>query len=473
MLRVVQNFRMQWVGALAALLVAATAGSTQGAIELPGIFTDGMVLQAGDAAPVWGTAEPGDKVTVRFAGQTRTARADDAGHWRVAFADLAPSETPRTLTVESGGETEQVEDVLVGVVWLCSGQSNMVWPVARIDKSQQAQAKEKERPALRMFTVKRNRATEPIDTIKGGWQPTTPGNVPGFSATAFFFGRALQRELDVPVGLIVSAWGGTPIRAWTSFSAQQQVPALNPALAARSKSGRHPHDPGALFNAMIHPLVGYGIDGFTWYQGESDTGTSKRAARYDTHLAVMINDWRQRWHDASLPFYFVQLPNYQTNRPGWSVMRQSMLSAHRYVPRTGMAVTLDIGQANNIHPKNKLDVGERLARWALYQRYDQRDLLPSGPLAKTATTRDGRVIVQFDYAQGLTLTKAQTRVFELAGPDGEFVAAKASVRGQTVTVAADAIDEPTFIRYAHQPNAKADLFNGAGLPASPFEMRIK
>jgi sialate O-acetylesterase len=462
---------MTWL--LACVGVALLAGVSQAAVELPRMFSDGMVLQRHKPAPIWGQAEPGAKVTAHFADQSRTTYANDAGQWRITFDGLEASAQARDLTVESGDAKKVIEDVLVGEVWVCSGQSNMVWPVRRINDEQRKIARETNSPSLRMFTVKRNRSTTPLDDVKGQWQPTTAKTVDGFSATAFFFGRALQRELDVPVGLITTAWGGTPIRAWTSRAAQQQVPALASELKPRNKKANSAHDAGILFNAMMHPWVGYGIRGFTWYQGESDTGNAEHAQLYDTQLATMINDWRTRWGDSELAFHFVQLPNFKTNRQGWAPMRHAMLSAHRYVPRTGMAITLDIGEADDIHPRNKLDVGERLARWARYQTYGQTQVVPSGPLPRQATRDGSQVVVAFDYAEGLMLKKPETGVFEVAGEDGQFVPARASIDNQTLLLHADAIDQPTAVRYAWQPNAQAALFNGEALPASPFEMHLQ
>jgi sialate O-acetylesterase len=321
-----------------------------------------------------------------------------------------------------------------------------------------------------MFTTQRQASDEPAGQIKGQWQPTTPTTAGNFSATAFFFGLKLHNELDVPVGLIVSAWGGTPIRAWISREAQQQVSALQPLLE-KPYSDRKSHHPTVLFNGMVHPWVGYGIRGFTWYQGESNAGSVESARRYKTQLQVMVRDWRNRWDDEALPFYFVQLPEYQPGGEGWAAMRQAMLEAHQSLERTGMAVTVGTADPSKIHPINKQPVGERLARWALKQTYGKA-LVASGPLVQSAKRKDQVVVVRFEHAgERLTLKSAPTGTFEVAGPDGRFVPAKATVAGKTL-VFASSVEKPEQVRYAWQANPKAALFNSAGLPASPFQIEV-
>jgi sialate O-acetylesterase len=450
------------------------AGVSQGAVKPANVFSDGMVLQRGKTVPIWGQAEPGTEVQVSFAGQRHTTEASAQGRWRVHFDPLKASDEPRAVTIKANGRTQQIKNVLVGEVWLCSGQSNMAWQVKGIKQSQQAIARE-DRPALRVLTVKGHASANPVEEVKGQWKPTTPETVGNFSAAAFFFGRRLQRTLDVPVGLIVSAWGGTPIRAWTGYDAQMQVRAIKQAVNGKPSDGK-PYKPASLYNGMIHPLRGYGLAGFTWYQGERNSKSVASGQLYERQLEVMIHAWRQRWGGQRLPFYFVQLPNYDTNRPGWVPIRESMLSAHRDTPATGIAVTLDIGEANNLHPKNKLDVGHRLAQWALRQTYGQR-LIPSGPLAWDAKQRGSAAVVHFEHGQGLELEEvpenANAKLFAVAGSEGQFHPATARVEGDTLVLEAKAVDKPVAARHAWQPNAHAVLYNQAGLPASPFKLKIK
>lgn len=483
-------------------------------VRLPGVFSDHMVLQSEAPLPVWGWAEPGEKVTVRLGEQIETATADAAGRWSLKLRPMNAG-GPRELKVEAHN-TVRVADVLLGEVWLCSGQSNMAMSVAasaHFDEERQAA----DYPPIRMFTVNRVAAQAPEENCDGDWKVCSPETVGGFSATAYFFGRRLHRQLGVPVGLINSSWGGTPVQAWTRLEDQQAVAKLEPMLAnwqeqiaafdaeaakqaheqqmaawekkvAEAKAaGRQPprkprppvnprfspHRPANLYNGMIAPLVPYALRGAIWYQGESNAGRYN-ASLYGLQLITMINNWRRVWNQGDFPFLWVQLPNYRSPQQqpvetsGWVIVQEQMLRTLA-VPNTGMAVTIDVGEADDIHPKNKQDVGKRLALWALGTTYG-KDLVYSGPLYRSASKHDGKTVVRFDHADGGLVAKGggPLRGFAIAGPDREFVWAEARIDGHTVVVSSPQVQEPAAVRYAWASNPQGNLCNQAGLPASPF-----
>ncbi|MFM8578230.1 MAG: sialate O-acetylesterase, partial [Planctomycetaceae bacterium] len=410
-------------------------------LELGTPFRDHMVLQRGKPIPVWGWAEPGDEVTVAFAEQRRVAMAAMDGAWTVRLEPLSASKTPASLTVTSrGGGTITVTDVLVGEVWLGSGQSNMRMQVARADDYEREKS-DADLPLVRMFTEESPGASTPQDRGLGTWSVCTPGSVGAFSATLFFFGREIHRALDVPVGLIHSSVGGTPIEAWIGADAQRRSPELAAAVAAIDADGealssptavanhgtameqwrenaaaarragrappRRPKDPidslnrrrlGCLFNGKIAPLVPFAIRGVVWYQGEANAQNG-RAEHYRHQLPLLVSDWRERWGE-ELPFAWVQLPNFGRGGEGWMVVREAMLEGLR-LPRTGMAITVDIGDPKDIHPRNKQDVGRRLAAWALADVYEQDVPARSGPLPAGSEVRGSDVVCRFSEDRGL------------------------------------------------------------------------
>jgi len=500
--------------AAVSLTIALAACVAPADVRLPAVFGDHMVLQRDTAVPVWGWAEAGEKVTVTLGGQTKTATADRDGKWSVRLGALKAG-GPHTLKVE-GKTALEVSDVLVGEVWLCSGQSNMAMSVRGCNNYEAEQAAAK-LPKIRMMTVARTAAESPQSDCKGTWAVCSPETVGGFSATAYFFGRELHKRLDVPVGLINSSWGGTPVQSWTALADQKaekklkdlldgwerRIAAYDPQkaqanyekqLAAwreRAKkakaAGRRPprrprkasdqrlspHRPANLYNAMIVPLAPYAIRGAIWYQGESNAGRYN-ASLYGMQLAMMIRNWRRLWGQGDFPFEWVQLPNFQAAQKqpvettGWVIVQEEMLKTLK-VPNTGMAVTIDIGEARNIHPKNKQDVGKRLALWALAKTYG-KDVVASGPLYKSMTRRGGEIVVTFDYVDGGLVAKGGGKLkgFAIAGADKEFVWADAKIDGQSVVVSSPKVKAPAAVRYAWATNPDCNLYNKAQLPASPF-----
>jgi sialate O-acetylesterase len=455
----------------ASLAIAASAAPARAQAQLASPFGDHMVLQRGRPLPIWGTAAPGERVQVAFREASAETQADERGHWRV---ELPPQELgePATLKV-SATNTLELADVLVGEVWLCSGQSNMEWSVARCGDAEKEIA-EATRPTIRLYTVKRATSAEPQSALQGSWQVCAPETVKDFSATAYYFGRELSRHLGVPIGLLHSSWGGTPVEAWIAPQDLREEPGARALLAkweeriaADAKQGGSPHAPSRLYNAMIAPLVPFALRGAIWYQGESN---ASRAAEYRALFPRLLHSWRAAWGQGDFGFYFVQLANFRTNADPrmWAELREAQTLALS-LPATGMAVTIDIGNSTDIHPKNKQDVGKRLALWALAEEYG-RDLVRSGPLYRRATVRGSAVEIAFDHARGLATRDGEApRGFELAGSDRVYHPAEARLEGERVILSSSAVPRPVAARYAWKDDPlEANLQNGAGLPASPF-----
>lgn len=478
--------------------------SAQAAITLPAVFSDHMVLQSGKPVPVWGTADANAEVTVVIGSQKKTVKADASGQWSLKLDALIASAEPQTLTI--GDKT--INDVLVGEVWLGSGQSNMAMTVQSA-KDYAASQTAANVPLIRMFTEGSAAAAKAESQGKGSWVICSPETVGRFSATAYFFGRNVYDVIKQPVGLINSSVGGTPIESWISPDAQQASAELKPffealkqedaafdeakvkavydrqvakwaeavkqAKAEGKPAPRKPRDPietrkrkgnvGGLFNGKISPLIPYAIRGAIWYQGEANTNGPKPPF-YQAQLTLLAKDWRTRWND-EFPFAWVQLPNFTKPGEGWPIVREQMLNALSTIPNSGMAITLDIGEAKNIHPANKQEVGRRLAQWALGAVYHKDVADTSGPLIDKATVKGGALVLTFTHVKGLN-AKGDLTEFEIAGADGQWQAADAKIEGETVVVSCKAVAEPKQVRYAWKDNPVASLFNGAGIPASPF-----
>lgn len=657
---------------LATLLGLLTIAPALAEVRLPSMISDHMVVQRDIAFHVWGWADPGEALTVTFADHVEQTVADDQGRWRVSMPALEASAQPRTLTV-AGQNTIEITDVLVGEVWLASGQSNMAWTVARSDNAEQEIAISAN-DQIRMWTAQRTVATEAQTDVPGNWQVAGPQTTGGFSAVAYFFARDLQAKLGVPVGILHSSWGGTPVEAWTSRPKLESIDVASPILgrfadalenydqrkaeyqqqqrrfretrlgpantgydagfaqpdfddnqwdpfpvparwedkemhvdgvvwfrttvtipepwagqaltldlgpiddgdttyfnnqqightrpdtnqawrqprsyrvpAEQVKQGvatiavriidtagyggifgdpagiriypteagpdnainlagdwkhhiahqidprnavtsaprlpygpEHQHSPAGLYNGMIAPIVPYTLRGAIWYQGESN---ASRAEQYETLFPAMIADWRERWGQGEFPFLFVQLANYRAPADGptdtdWAHLRDAQLKTLREVPNTGMATIIDIGAANDIHPRNKQDVGSRLARWALHRTYELENVVPTGPIYRldTALVMDvegeKRFMMMF-HVPGSELSvkdDAALSGFTIAGEDGKFVPAQAEITlKDVVTVWSDQVPDPKYVRYAWKDNpVEANLVNEEGLPASPF-----
>ncbi|XHR28036.1 MAG: sialate O-acetylesterase [Chthoniobacteraceae bacterium] len=551
-------------GILAAAFVVAGSPFALADVSLPAIFGDHMVLQRDGAVPVWGHADPGEKVTVSAAGASASATAGPDGKWSVRLKNLPPSATPVEVTVQ-GKNKLTFSDVLVGDVWVCSGQSNMAFGI-REDASSKAEIAQANFPQIRFFYVPRAVAPQPAADIKaapagstqGSWQVCTPESLSklGFSAVGYYFGKDIHQATKQPVGLIESAWGGTVAQAWTSLETLKKTPGLeNLATAAQKFSenfqtnleaygpalekykvdlaqwkeankealeayktalaqwqtdakqavaegkpaapkptpvsepkapvspDQSPNNPTGLYNGMIAPIVPYGIKGAIWYQGESN---ASQAVVYRTLFPAMIADWRGHWAQGDFPFLFVQLANYMARKPepgdsSWALLREAQLKTLS-VPNTGMAVIIDLGEGSDIHPKDKWDVGARLALAGRHVAYGEK-LAYSGPIYKALKVEGNQARLTFDHTDGgLTIgvppehfhpgeprtAAPELQGFAIAGADNKFVWAKAKIDGDTVVVSAEGVTAPVAVRYAWADNPEANLYNKAGLPASPF-----
>jgi len=498
----------------AMIAMIATASSAGAEVKLPTLFSSNMVLQQGKKAAVWGTADPGEQVTVTLGDQKATGTADSEGRWKVELGALKAG-GPWEMTV-AAQNTITLHNVAVGEVWVCSGQSNMEMAVGSsarawggvLNADQEAAAGNY--PLIRHFTVKKAVAGQPQKDVEGQWVVASPETVPEFSAVGYFFGRELHKALGVPVGLIDSSWGGTPAEAWTSTPALEAVPELKPLLddwsqkvaaypraleqfqqelnpweqAAEKAEGegkpappapKMPPDPrsnswraAGLFNGMIAPLTPYAIAGAIWYQGESN---ADRANQYRKLFPTMIQDWRHAWGEGDFPFLFVQLANFIQGgvKTAWAELREAQ-SMTLSLPKTGMAVTIDIGDPYNIHPKNKQEVGRRLALAGEALAYG-RKVVYSGPLYESMSVEGPSVRLRFKHVGGGLVAKGgPLKGFEIAGEDRKFVAAEAKISGDTVVVRSvgGRVPHPAAVRYAWADNPECSLYNKAGLPASPF-----
>lgn len=469
------------------------------------LFSDHAVLQSGMTVPVWGSAAPGEKVTVTFNGQKASATADAAGKWTVNLGKMTPG-GPYVMTI-AGTNIVTANDVLVGEDWIGSGQSNMAFTVSKKVasfagmKDEDAEIAAANYPQLRVFMAKPVKAYDPQTEIDGDWKIATPENAPAFSAVGYLFGRDLNQALKVPVGIVVVAYGASTAESWVSRpvlfadprtkamvdrfdtldafykehpgATTDQAPGAPQTLNARaSKPGplkdpvQDQHQPTVLYNGMVRPIVHFAMRGVIWYQGESIVGGKEGLALYPHVMETLVNDWRAEWGEGPFPFYCVQLPPLKnsSNNP---LVREGQ-SKLLLLPNTGMAVTLDVGDPTNVHPKDKEPVGDRLSRIALAKVYG-RKIEFTGPVYTGVKVRGSDLVLSFSHAEGLAGKDGPLQWFQIAGSDGNYVDATATVQGQTVSVHSDQVAAPVSVRYAwdNYPQG-ANLVNGAGLPAAPF-----
>ncbi len=474
-------------------------------VTLPAVISDNMVLQKGKAN-VWGKAEPKEKVTIKLAGKTATATAGEDGAWS-AKLDVPKAGGPFEMTVE-GKNSITIKNVVVGEVWVASGQSNMEFTMGGV-KDAAKEVEEAKFPMIRMFTVTKKVADEPQSDCKGRWEVCAPEAVRGFSAVGYFFARDLNRKLKVPVGVIHTSWGGTPAESWTpkaTLEADEELKLINerwgkfaenfakakedaekklaqwkeqaakdkadgkpgkPAPRVPQSPDSNPNKPSGLYNGMIAPIVPYTVRGAIWYQGESNAG---RALEYRKLFPAMIQSWRKAW-GTDLPFGFVQLANFMARKPepadsAWAMLREAQTMTLK-LPKTGMAVIIDIGEEKDIHPKNKQDVGKRLALWAEANVYDQGETF-SGPMFSSMKVSGDKATITFKNSGGLVAKDGPLKGFAIAGEDMKFAWADAKIAGANVVVTNPSMPKPVAVRYAWADNPECNLYNKAGLPASPF-----
>jgi len=492
---------MKCARAFAVLFVLA-ASSARAEVILPSLLADHMVIQRGLPVHVWGSASEHESVTVTFRGETQSTTADLLGRWSL-YLSSGEAGGPFPMVIKASN-TIQLNDVLVGDVWVASGQSNMEFPMKEL-VNPDTEIAAAQYPKIRIFRVEHRPSDYPRSDVEAKtWVPCTPRNVAETSAVAYYFARDIYQKENVPTGLIETFWGGTPAESWTSLQSISADASLMPVFAERSKivdayesillrhaqeereyqkavekakaegqpiPGRKWHPdfaawaPAALFNGMIAPLTAFAIRGVIWYQGEANSGN--RAPLYAHLFQTMISDWRRAWDEGDFPFLFVQIANWNTEPDErWPEVRDAQRRALA-LRNTGMAVTIDIGDPADIHPKNKLDVGLRLARAARAIAYGE-ELEWSGPLYRQLTREDHALRVWFDHAVGLTAKGGPLVGFEVAAADGKYVAADAKIDGSSVMVSSPSVPEPVSVRYAWAPNPTCNLYNGEGLPAPPF-----
>lgn len=507
-----------WIACLLACLAFSPAYAD---VKLHGLFTDHMVLQQKTTVPIWGQADPDEKITVSMQGQKVTTQADSNGKWMAKLNNLEPG-GPFELTVE-GKNAVKLSDVLVGEVWICSGQSNMQWAVNQSKDAKDVVANSAN-PQIRLFQHKMVTSGKPLSEVQTNpawksWRLAGPDSVPGFSAVGYHFGKTLQKERHVPIGLIQTAWGGTPAEAWTSTEFLGKTPdvshyltninkavadfeqnkealtkkyeeqlnaykeeaarlkAENKKVPAAPRKPQHPDtnpgSPARLYNAMIQPLVPFGIKGAIWYQGESNAG---RAYEYRTLFPTMIQSWRAAW-GYEFPFLFVQLAPFkaiveQPQESDWAELREAQLMTSLKLAGTAQAVITDTTNPDtyqkDIHPVNKAPVGERLALAALQKVYGE-SIVGTGPVFEKAEFKDGKAILHFtSVGKGLMCKGDKLTGFTAAGADKKFYNADAKIEGNTVVVTCEVVDKPVAVRFGWADYPVVNLFNQEGMPASPF-----
>jgi sialate O-acetylesterase len=491
------------------------ASLVQADVKLPAIFTDHAVLQRDMPVPVWGWADPGEEVTVTIAGQTQKTKADDKGKWRVTLDSLSVGD-PLTLVVQGKNRVER-KDILAGEVWLCSGQSNMEFPLIAASNGD-LEVSAANQSNIRLVRVKEPGSQTPVEDFKGEWKVCSPKTVGGFSAVGYFFGRELHEQLNVPIGLIDDSWGGSACEAWIRRDRMEGKPLYrellnhwddmvknwdeakwkadriewkkkadearaagkkappNPPLAENPAAGNH--RPANLYHGRLEPVLPYAIRGAIWYQGESNAG---RAYQYRDMFPLMIQSWREDWKQVDFPFYWVQLADFmdeqaQPKDSAWAELREAQTMTLDKLPKTGQAVIIDLGEGADIHPKKKLDVGRRLARLALANDYG-KSIVSKSPRYDSMEKQGNKIVVKFkDVAGGLHCVDSKdVQGFAIAGADKKFVWAKAQIpmpqngaKADTIEVSSKEVPEPVAVRYAWADNPVCNLYNDALLPVTPF-----
>ena len=500
----------------ACLVFTTTAAPARADVSLNNMFGDHMVLQQGIKNKVWGKADPGEAVTVTLASQTHTTTAGADGSWHVFLDPVQEYGGPHTLTVK-GKNTVTFNDVLIGEVWVCAGQSNMQWSVNAANDADLEKAAAKF-PNIRLISVPQVGTQDPQWNFNGKWTACSPDTVGGFSAVGYFFGRQLHQTLGVPVGLINNAWGGSAAEAWVKRDKIVANEKLKPihdrwvkmeegletakadfekkmaewkVAAEKAKAEGKPAPqqpgnpegpmkgnsrPGNIHSGVLTPSIGYGIRGAIWYQGESNAG---RAYQYRELFPFMIKSWREEWGLGDFPFYWVQLADFKGEKTepaesDWAELREAQTMTMKALPNTGEAVIIDIGEGKDIHPKNKQDVAKRLARWALAETYKQSGIVARSPLYKSMEKQGSKIVLSFDNVASNAggwrpFDVAEPLGFTIAGADKKFVPAKATILPDgRIEVSSEAVADPVAVRYAWADNPVCNMYSSTGLPLTPF-----
>ncbi len=435
-------------------------------LRLPAVLSSNMVLQRNATVKLWGWAGPGEKIIVRLPWSKRvdTVVTSRDARWSI---DVQTPEAGGPYTIALDGRTSvKLENVLIGEVWVCSGQSNMEWSGNHGLKDIKAELPSCADNNIRFFHVPKTTAAYPQDDVKAAWTACDSNTLKSFSAVAYFFGKKLKKELNVPIGLINSSWGGTPAEVWTPVELVQQDEKLKGAAAKLTPSNGWPYTPGSSYNAMIAPLTPFRVAGAIWYQGESNVNT---AYGYTQLFTTMIGAWRKAW-GYEFPFYYVQIAPFRYT-PGQkaALLREAQTASLQY-PRTGMAVITDlVDDTTNIHPQNKHDVGLRLANWALGDAYGKTGLAYKSPLYEKMEQQKGKIVLYFTNTEGgLKTSGGKPTQFFIAGPDKQFVPAEVKLEGNKAIVSAKTVKQPEAVRFSFSNAGMGNVFNGAGLPLNPF-----
>ena len=442
------------------------SGTMMANVSLPNIFGDNMVLQRNSEVKIWGWANPKEEIKLvsSWNNQEYKVVANNQAQWEL---HIKTPEAGGPYTISIKGYNEVIlKNILIGEVWVCAGQSNMEMSASWGIDNGEEEMKNAANPNIRFFTVPKLTATTPQNNLLGNWTESTPETMKNFSAIGYFFAKRLREDLkNVPIGLISSNWGGTPAEIWMPEEVVQNDPLLLENAKKLNEQEYGPRQPGRAYNAMIYPFVGFKIAGTLWYQGESNVGSLV----YDKTLSALISSWRKAWQD-EFPFYFVQIAPYKTGSNNFSnvTVRNSQRKILNQVPKTGMVLTSDISDTIDIHPKNKKSVGIRLANLALAETYKVNSNLVNGPLFKDIKIEKSKAIVSFDYAEGLYFKNKTSNQFELAGADGNFYPAEASIKNSEVILTSKKVPNPAKVRFAWGNTIQPDLFNKANLPASCF-----
>ncbi|MEG1025496.1 MAG: sialate O-acetylesterase [Flavobacterium sp.] len=488
------------------LLVLSAKLSLSAQVKLPALVSDNMVLQQNAKVNLWGWAAPNEKINIHLGWSNLPVNvtADAEGNWKTTVETPQAGQAAYDITIEASNKIT-LKNILIGEVWLCSGQSNMFFPVGREEgtwktgvKNYEEEVKNAVFPNIRLFTVALNASAKPLEDVTGSWRICSPESIKTFSAAAYFFGRDLYQKLNVPIGLISTSWGGTKAEAWTAQNVLEEDVAFLPILqedaknekvyqekleayylaltneriasaanAPKSQLKKPKKEPNktsyVLYNAMLHPLVNYTIKGAIWYQGESNSG---KAYLYRSLFPTMVKSWREEWKQGEFPFYYVQITPHKGQN---AEIREAQLMSLKTIPNSGMVVTTDVGDAQNIHPIDKQTVGYRLALIARAKTYGENKLVYSGPIFNHMKIKKQKVQLFFDYADsGLKQTGDTLKEFEIAGNDQVFYPAEAKIDGKTIIVTSPKVKEPAAVRFAWKAVPEPNLFNNENLPASPF-----
>lgn len=482
------------------------AFQVQAQIKLPSIFGDHMVLQQKQDNPVWGRAKPNEKITVEINGQSHTTIADAKGTWRVLLKPI-PAGGPYKMYIQGDHSKFFFEDILVGEVWICSGQSNMQWSLRNTNSGELAIATSNY-PKIRLISVPQVGTSMPQDDFNGEWEAASPETTPDFSAIGYFFGQRLHHALDVPIGLIDNAWGGSAAEAWVNrdvlesyknysalmsswkkleqtYNYEEELKKWNESMEEWKAGNREEamprkpgnlltgnHRPANIYNGVLHPTIGYGIKGVIWYQGESNAG---RSYQYRDLFPLMIQNWRKEWKQGDFPFYYVQLADFmaesdQPEESGWAELREAQTMTKDKLSNVGEAVIIDLGEGRDIHPRNKQTVADRLVRIALARDY-HKNIIYEGPRYKSMEVKGDKILLTFDsVGQGLySFDTREPQGFAIAGADKKFVWAEGKIiSNNQMEISSESVKNPVAVRYAWANNPKCNMYNRDGLPMTPF-----